>query len=154
MRQKTQQTATRLLRGIVPVLLCTGCISGAYASDFRWGFSDRYYYPNDNFGIRDNFRLHRDMDRLNDQIQRQQWQLDDQTRQQREQTRLLRQQQSAQLQVTARQACYYRFNGGLDLCERLFAAASEEHARCYEEVVEMNPGCAGDLMSPGHSSAD
>ena len=89
---------------------------------------------------------------MGDQMQRQQRQLDAQTRLQEEQTRLLRQQQSAQQQVTARQACYYRYDGGLDLCDRLFDAASRKHAACVETVIEMNPGCARDIARPAIES--
>jgi hypothetical protein len=94
------------------------------------------------------------MNRLSDQMKRQQRQLDQQVRQQQEQTRLLRQQQSAQQQLTATQACYYRFNGGLDLCDRLFDATSKKHAACVETAVEINPGCADDIAKPVRKSGD
>jgi len=154
MRQDALQTLPRRLGGIVVILLCAAGITEAQAADYRFGSPNRHYYPDDSYGLRDNSGLRRDMNRLSDQMQRQQRQLREQVRQQEEQTRLLRQQQSAQLQVTGMQACYYRFNGGLDLCDRLFDAASRKHATCVETAVEMNPGCAEDIARPGRKSAD
>jgi uncharacterized protein HemX len=154
MRQDTLRTPPRLVGGIAVILLCAACITGTQAADYRFGYPNRHYYPNDIDGLHDNFGLRQDMNRLSDQMQRQQRQLQEQVRQQQEQTRLLRQQQSAQQQLTAMQACYYRFNGGLDLCDRLFDAASKKHAACVETAVEMNPGCAGDIARPVRKSGD
>ena len=82
------------------------------------------------------------------QMQHQQKKLDEQVRLQKEQTRLLREQQSAQHRVTAMQACYYRFDAGLDLCEDLFDRKSTEYAACRKKVVEKNPGCTSDVARP------
>ena len=92
------------------------------------------------------------MDHLGDQMKRQQRQLDEQIRQQQEQTRLLKQQQSGQLRITGRQACYYRTEGGLDLCDRLFGATSTKNAACVETVKEMNSGCAEHFAWPENPS--
>lgn len=154
MQHNVQHKAPRLLGGIVVFLLCAGCISGALARDYRSAYPNRYPYLYDNYGFHNNLGLRQDMSRLSEQMQSQQRQLQEQVRQQQEQTRLLRQQQSSQHQITAMQACYYRFNGGLDLCEQLFDVSSKKYAACVEKVVEMNPGCAGDIARPGLSSKD
>jgi hypothetical protein len=154
MLQNTLRTLPRIVGGVGVVLLCAAYITVTQAADYRYGYPDKHYFPNDTDGLHDNFRLRRDMNRLNDQMQRQQRQLQEQVRQQQEQTRLLRQQQSAQQQLTAMQACYYRFNGGLDLCDRLFDVASKEHAACVETAVEMNPGCAEDISRGRRRSGD
>ena len=154
MQRGTLQSVHRIFGGIVVILICVAAVEQAQAGDYRYGYSNRHYYPNDFYGLHDNFGLRQDMHRLSDQMQRQQRQLQEQVRQQKEQTRLLRQQQSAQLQVTGMQACYYRFNGGLDLCDRLFDAASKKHTACVETAVEMNPGCADDIARPERKSGD
>ena len=119
------------------------------AADYRFGYSNSHYYR---YGVHENFRLRREIDNLSDQMKRQQRRLDEQTRQQQEQTRLLQQQQSEQLQITGKQACYYRTNGGLDLCDRLFGATSTKHSACVETVREMNSGCAEDFAWPDNRS--
>lgn len=154
MRQHISSTAARSFGGMVAALLYVGCFSNTQAADYRLGYPDRYFYPNAYYGLQNSFGLRRDMMRLDDQIQQQQWQLDEQTRQQQDQTRLIRQQQSTQQRVTAMQACYYRFNGGLDLCDRLFAKESEKHASCVEKVEELNSGCASDMSRPAPNSRD
>jgi len=154
MHRNAWQKTPRLLEGIVAVLLCAACTSGAQADNYRHGYSYRHHYPYDIYVSHDKYRLRQDMNRLREQMQRQQKQLGEQVRLQQEQTRLLRQQQSAQHRVTAMQACYYRFNAGLDLCEDLFDAASKEYAACHEKVVEKNPGCTGDIARPAFSAGD
>jgi len=154
MQQNIQQKSPRLLGGIVTFLLYAVCTSGAQAGDYRFGYPYRNHYPYDNYGLHDNFGLRQDMSRLTDQMQRQQRELAKQVYQQQEQSRLLRQQQSAQHRFTAKQACYYRFNGGLDLCEGFFDVASKEYAACFEKAVELNSGCAGDIAKPAFSSGD
>jgi len=154
MQQDFVQLAPRLLGGIIAVLAYAACGSNVQAGDYRFGYPDRHYYPNGYYGLHDSFRLRQDMKHLDDQMQRQQWQLEEQVRQQQEQTRLLRQQQSAQQQLTAMQACYYRFNGGLDLCERLFDAASNKRAECVETAKEINPGCTTDIAGPARASRE
>jgi len=133
-----------LLR-IAVVLFGTACALDALAADYRFGYPNRYY-PDGYYGLRNGLGLRQDMKHIDDQMRQQQWQLEEQTRQQQEQTRLLRQQQSAQQRLTATQACYYRSDGGLDLCDRLFDAASEKHTACIETVKEINPGCATPLQ--------
>jgi hypothetical protein len=135
-------------------LVCAAYLPTAQAGDPRFGYSSSYYAPYGGFGVYDNFRLRREMDRVDDQMKRQQRQLDEQTRLQQEQNRLLRQQQATQQQITARQACYYRYEGGLDLCDRLFDATSKKHTACVEAAVELNPGCAADFAMPATHSAD
>ena len=142
------------LAKIGTTLICAAYVTGANAVDYRFGYSNSYHYPYGGFRANESFRLRREIDHLGDQVQRQQRQLDAQIRQQQEQTRLLRQQQSAQQQLTARQACYYRTNGGLDLCDRLFDARSKKHAACVETVSEMNPGCAEDVSMPAIRAVD
>ena len=142
MQRDIQQTLTRRLTGISAMLVCMACIPTAQAKDYRFGYSTSYHYP---YGVHENFRLQREMNHMGDEMRRQQRKLDEQTRLQQEQIRLLKQQQSAQQRVTARQACYYRYDGGLDLCDSLFAATSKKHARCVETVAEINPGCAEDI---------
>jgi hypothetical protein len=154
MRQTALQTLSGLFGGIIVILFCAACIKEVRAADYRFGDPNRHYYPNDIDRLHDNSGLRRDMNRLSDQMQRQQRQLQQQVRQQQEQTRLLRQQQSAQQQLTAMQACYYRFNGGLDLCDRLFDATSKKHAACVQTAVEINPGCADDIAKPVRKSGD
>lgn len=154
MKHRVQRKMPRLPGGIVAVLLCVACTSGAQAENYRYGYPYRHHYPYDNYEFHDKYRLRQDMNRLREQMQRQQKQLKEQVRLQQEQTRLLRQGQSAQHQATAMQACYYRFNAGLDLCEDLFDAASAEYAACRAKVVEKNPGCAGDIARPAFSSGD
>lgn len=154
MRHRLLQTEPRFWGGMIAVLLCAACIKGAQAGDYRFGYPDRYYYPNSYYGLRDNFGIQQDMNRLGDQMKRQQRQLDEQVREQQEQSRLLRQQQSARQRLTAMQACHYRFNGGLDLCDRLFDAATKKHAACVDTAKEINPGCAVDIARPASNAAN
>jgi len=108
-----------------------------------------YYWPRYGYDYLDDApAVRQDLDRLRRQMQQQQRQNEQQLRLQEEQLRLLRQQQSVEQRVIAMQACYYRFNAGLDLCEALFEAASPEHAACVDKVVELNPACADDLLAP------
>ena len=144
----------RLLSGVGATIVCAAYLPTAGAVDPGFGYSNSYYAPYGGVGFYDNFRLRREMDRVDDQMKRQQRQLDEQIRLQQEQTRLLRQQQATQQRFTARQACYYRYEGGLDLCDRLFDKASKKHAACVEAVVEINPGCAADFAMPAAHSAD
>lgn len=154
MQRDLLPTLRRLLSGIGAMLLGAAYLPAVQAADPRLHYAGSYYYPYGGQAIYDNFRLRREMDRVGDQIQRQQRQLDEQTRLQQEQSRLLRQQQAAQQQVTARQACYYRYDGGLDLCDRLFEAGSRRHGACVETVAEMNPGCAAEIAMPAPRSRD
>ena len=154
MQHDILQRAPQHSVGVIAILICAASFPGAQAGDYGFGYPDRYYYPNDGYALHDKFRLRTEINRLDDQMQRQQRQLGEQVRQQQEQTRLLRQQQSAQQRVTAMQACYYRFNGGLDLCDRLFDAASKKHATCVEAAVEINPGCAADIARSAPESGD
>ncbi len=130
--------------GIAAVLLCALCVWDARAG----GYWYRDYYPYDAQEYHERQRLRQDMRRLREDMRRQHRRLEEQARLQQEQTRLLRQQQSAQQRIMAMQACYYRFDAGLELCEDLFDSASSEYAACSEKVVEKNPGCAGDLARP------
>ena len=147
-KQGTLPISPRLLGGGLAILFYAAYLPPAQAADYRFGYSNRFYYPNGYYGLHDGFGLRQDMRRLDDQIQQQQLQLEQQLRQQQEQTRLLRQQQSSQQQITGMQACYYRFNGGLDVCDSLFDAAPDRHAACVEKVKEINPGCATDISKP------
>ena len=122
------------------ILISVACCSGAQGGGYRHGYSYGYYYPNDRFEI------HQDMKRLRTQMRSQQRQLEEQADLQQQQIRLMRQQQSAQRRVTSRQACFYRFDAGMDLCEDLFDAASPELTVCRDRVVKKNSGCASDIM--------
>lgn len=146
MRRDSWRRSPRRSIGIGAVLVCAAGLPAVEAADPGFGYASGYYHPYGSHGVYDNFRLRREIDRVGEQIQRQQRQLDAQTRLQQEQSRLLRQQQAAQQQVTARQACYYRYDGGLDLCDRLFDAASKKHRTCLETVAEINPGCAEETV--------
>jgi hypothetical protein len=135
MLQHLNERATRLFFGIATMLFQASFIGNAQAADYRFDYSGRYLYPNDYL------RFRQDMNQLDDRIRRQQRIIEEQTLQQQELNRLLRQNQSAQHQVTAMQACYYRLNGGLDLCEGLFDSASSDHSACVKKAFELNPGC-------------
>ena len=145
MGRNMRQTLPRRLGGISAMFVCAACMPTAQAADYRFGHSDGYYYPYGSYGVHENFRLQREMNHMGAEMRRQQRKLDEQTRLQQEQIRLLKQQTSAQQRVAARQACYYRYDGGLDLCDSLFAATSKKHAACVETVAEINPGCAEDI---------
>lgn len=145
MLRDIRQTLTLRMAGISAMLLCVASVPGAVAADHRFGYPSGHYFPYEPYGVHENFRLRREMNDLNDQMRRQQRLLDEQIRQQQEQTRLLRQQQSMQQRVTVGQACYYRLDGGLNLCDRLFDAASKKHAACVETAIELNPECAADI---------
>jgi len=106
--------------GFVALLLCTLWGSTALAQDYWYRYSHDYGYPY--FG-RD-LMLQQDMTRMRKDMRRQQRQIKEQTRLQEEQTRLLRQQGASQHRVTAMQACYYRYDAGMDLCEDLFDKGS------------------------------
>ena len=149
-----RQKFPRCLGGISAILFCAACVPGAKAAEYRFGYSNSYYYPYGGYGAHENFRLRREIDHLGDEVQSQQRLLDEQIRQQQEQTQLLRKQQSAQRRTSARQACYYRLDGGLDLCDRLFDTASKKHAACVETVKEMNSGCSEDIARPVIKSGD
>ncbi len=125
---------------IALVLAAWAC--GASAAGYYYGPRYGYDYQDDAPAVR------QDLDRLRRQMQQQQRQNEEQLRLQEEQLRLLQQQQSVQQRITAMQACYYRFNAGLDLCEDLFEAESPQHAVCVYKVMEHNPACAQDLMTP------
>lgn len=147
MRQNGNQRTTRLSWVTFALLLQGACIFDIQAGDYRFGYPSRYFYPNDYLGFR------QDMNELDERMRYQQRIIEEQAQQQQEQTRLLRQQQTTQHQITAMQACYYRFNGGLDLCDGLFDASSRGHVACVEKAVELNPGCAsgiaGSATRPG-----
>ena len=141
MTQRIAAHARNRFRGcLVAILVSAAWVSGAHAGGYRYVYPYGYYYPNDRYEIR------QDMKRLRTQIRSQQRQLREQTDLQQEQIRLMRQQESEQQRVTSRQACFYRFDAGMDLCEDLFGAVSPELAACRDKVVEKNPGCAGDIM--------
>ena len=140
------------LSGLAAVIvLCTLCAGAAYADKQRY---KRHYQPYRDYYPEERFELRQDMRRLRDQIERQQRQIERQVRLQQEQTRLLRQQASTRNRLSAMQACYYRLNAGLDLCEDLFDTATKEYAACLEKVGEKNPGCAGDAIRPGTDSRE
>ena len=135
---------------IAAVLLFTLCAWDAQGGGYYYGD----YYPYDGHGYHERQALRQDMYRLREDMRRQHRRLEEQARLQQEQTRLLRQQQSAQQRVMAMQACYYRFDAGLELCGDLFDSASPDYAACRERVVEKNPGCAGGLARPAHNAGD
>ncbi len=134
----------RLAWGIALTLFCFAFVPTStaerYVPIYPYG-----YYPYDSFGYSNNFGLRQDVNRLNKQLQQQQRKLREQNRQQEEQTRLLRQQQASQQQFTAMQACYYRYQGGLDICENLFDAESREYSACFKKAIELNPGCSAEF---------
>ncbi len=147
-RQNVHQRSVQLLGVVVALLLQVTTVFDVQAWDYRFGYPGTYLYPNDYFGFR------QDINELEEKMRYQQRVIEEQTQQQQEQTRLLRQQQTAQHQITAMQACYYRFNGGLDVCDSLFDASSREHAACIEKAVELNPGCATDIAGAGTRPRD
>ena len=134
------------LGGLAAVVLFAGDLPDASAGGYYSGRPYGYAYPDDRFGLR------RDMARLRDQMRQQQLQLQEQIRLQEEQLRLLREQVSAQHQVTAMQACYYRLSAGMETCEDLFAVGSTELRSCRDKVLERNPGCARDVVRPALGS--
>ena len=138
-RQNVNQRSVQLLGIVVALLLQVTSVFDVHAGDYRFGYPGTYLYPNDYFGFR------QDINELEEKMRYQQRVIKEQTQQQQEQTRLLRQQQTAQHQITAMQACYYRFNGGLDVCDSLFDGLSREHAACVAKAGELNPGCATDI---------
>ena len=148
MHRERRQRPFRRLAGIGLLLGCVALLSDAQALDYRFGYHNSYRYPYSGFGTHENLRLRREVYDLGDKVQRQQRQLDEQIRLQQEQNRVLRQQRSTGQQFTARQACYYRFDGGLDLCDRLFDGKSKKHAACVDTVKEINPGCAEEVAGP------
>ena len=110
---------------------------------YRYVYPHGYHYPDYQPGLR------RDMKRLREQMHGQQRRMEEQVRLQEEQNRFLRQQVTEQQRVTGLQACFYRFDAGLDLCEDLFDLTSPEYAECRDIVVEKNPSCSGDIAIPG-----
>jgi hypothetical protein len=150
----TPKTVPRLRGLVIAVLLCTAQATAVRAADYGFAYRDGCCYPYGGYGLYRDPGLRNDVNRMTDQLQRQQRQLDEQMRQQQDQARLLREQQSRQLQLTGMQACYYRFNGALDLCDRLFDTASARHAACVEAAVELNPGCAPTEPRPPAPPAD
>lgn len=130
------------LSNVAVILILAGCMTRAQATDYPFDYPSSHHYPYRGYGVHETFRLQSKIDRMSAQMRRQQRTLDGL---QEEQARLLMQQQSAQNRVTARQACFYRYDGGLDLCDRLFDAKSKEHDTCVEAVIEVNPGCAEDI---------
>ena len=130
------------LGGLAAVVLFAAPLPDASAGGYYYGRPYGYGYPDDRFA------LSRDMARLRDQMRQQQRQLQEQIRLQEEQLRLLREQASAQHQVTAMQACYYRLSAGMETCEDLFAVGSTELRSCRDKVLERNPGCARDVARP------
>jgi hypothetical protein len=150
MQHDEQWKRPRIRIGILLALLCAFCASTALAQDYWYRYPHEYGNPY--FG-RD-LLLQQDMIRLREDMRRQQRQIEEQTRLQEEQTRLLRQQGSIQHRVTGMQACYYRFDAGLDLCEDLFDQASAEYAACLEKVVENNPACAPDISRSASGAGD
>lgn len=131
-----------VLGGLAAVALATAHVPDASAGGNHYGRPYGYGYPDHGFG------LSRDMARLRDQMRQQQRQLHEQIRLQEEQLRLLREQVSAQHQVTAVQACYYRLSAGMETCEDLFTVGSIKFQSCRDKVLERNPGCARDAARP------
>jgi hypothetical protein len=132
-----------VLAGLTVLVLAAGHVPDTSAGGYNYyGRPYGYRYPDDPL------ELSRDMAGLRDQMRRQQMQLQKQIRLQEEQIRLLKAQVSAQHQLTAMQACYYRLNAGMDTCEDLFVAGSGELRSCREKVIERNPGCARDVARP------
>lgn len=129
--------------GFIAVLLCIPWGSTVLAQDYWYRYP--YYYDYGQPYVGRDLLLQQDVTRLREDMRRQQRQIEEQTRLQEEQTRLLRQQGSTQHRVSAMQACYYRYDAGLDLCEDLFDKASAEYAACLEKVVASNPACAPDI---------
>jgi hypothetical protein len=129
--------------GVFAVLLFISWCSVVLAQDYRYRYP--YYYDYGQPYVGRDLLLQQDVTRLREDMRRQQRQIEEQTRLQEEQTRLLRQQGSTQHRVTAMQACYYRYDAGLDLCEDLFDKTSAEYAACLEKVVASNPACAPDI---------
>lgn len=143
----------------ISVLFAATVLPGSLEADERGYRHDpyRYAYPIDPYwDLRayDDLGLRREVRELNDKLRRQQFQLKEQGREQQEQTRLLRQQDSAQQRATARQACFDRMDGALNLCDRLFEDKPDGHSGCIDLAKEMHPGCAWELARPGRGPAD
>lgn len=153
MRQNPRQMFPRRSGPIGAMLVLAALVPIAAAGDYGYGRPYRHYYSYDPYWdlrLHDDQRTRQEIRGLNRKMQRQQRQIDEQVQEQREQTRLLRQQESAQSRATARQACFYRVDGALDLCDRLFELASEKHAGCVSTAKEMNPGCNLDIARPAN----
>ncbi len=150
MHRRARRQLGLTLSGIAAVLWCAMSVWDARAG----GYWYRDHYPYGVYGYHERQRLRQDMHRLREDMRRQHKRLEEQGRLQQEQTRFLRQQQSAQQRVTAMQACYYRFDAGLELCGDLFDSTTPDYIACREKVVEKNPGCAGDLARPVHNAGD
>jgi len=141
--QKPFESAARpaaywLVASLVGALCCLEVQAEAFGYS-RDGYFYSPFYPDHRPG------LQQEIDRLRGQMRRQERQLAEYARLQREQSRLLRQQTMQRQQVSAMQACYYRFDAGLDLCDDLFAEASPELVACHEKVAQKNPACAQDV---------
>ena len=125
---------------MVSLLFSAACSMHATGGDLRYSHPHRHYFRYDGYDVR------RDIKRLRRQIRSQQRQLKEQADLQQEQNRILRKQDSELRQITQRQACYYRYDAGIDLCEDLFEPSSTELAACRKRVAQKNPGCAADIL--------
>lgn len=83
-----------------------------------------------------------DVSRLRDSLRAERHRLQQQGRQQEARVNQLRSLLNENHRVSAGQACYYRMTGGLEACEDMFAAGSEEHGLCEDKVMLRNPGCS------------
>ncbi len=138
MHKTIELTAWRLAICLVGTLCCLEVRADAF------GYSG-HAYPYSRISPDYPPGLHQEVDRLREQMRRQERQLAEQARMQREQARLMRNQSVRRQQVSAMQACYYRLDAGLDLCDDLFAARSQEHTACHAKVTQKNPACARDV---------
>ena len=141
-RLQTGRLAALILVGIVATWAPAAAGDGYYRHGYRYGPGYGYGYPYVDPSVR------RDLTRMRETMQFQQRQLSQQIRLQEEQIRLLRQQLSAQHQVTATQACYYRLGAGLETCRDLFDPGSAELEACREKVAQRNSGCSLDAPRP------
>ena len=130
----------RSVATVVALLVSASCSEHAIGEGIRYSYPYGYYHRYDGYDVR------RDVKRLRTQIRSQQRQLKEQADLQQEQSRIMRQQDALQRQVTQRQACYYRYDAGIDLCEDLFEPYSTELAACRNKVAQKNPGCAADIL--------
>ena len=145
MPARGQSLVVAALGCLTAIVLLLGALPDASAGGYYSGRPYGYSYPDDRFG------LSRDIARLREQLRQQQLQLREQIRLQDQQIRLLRAQASAQHQVTAMQACYYRLSAGIETCEDLFAVGSMELQSCTDKVTERNAGCARNVARPESS---
>ena len=114
----------------------------AFGHDYYRGYAfGRYGYPYGDPYIYSP-RTERELARIREELRTQRLQAGARGRERDAEINTLRGQANASHQISAAQACYYRTVGGLELCDDLFEADSDDYSRCETLVEERNPGCA------------